>query len=420
MASMLEDTATVLQPLVVKNNNELRIHCPDTVGSMVADLTKVRQAVFNLLSNACKFTKEGTIRLDVTRESAAGEDWVIFAVSDTGIGMTPEQMGKLFQEFSQADSSTTREYGGTGLGLALSRPLCRMMGGDIAVASEVGKGSTFTIRLPAEVRDPTTQPVGTADAQPQSEGASTVLVIDDDAAVRDLLQRFLDKEGFHVVSASGGEEGLRLARELHPDAITLDVMMPDIDGWAVLSALTADPLVSDIPVIMLTFVDDRNLGYTLGATDYLTKPIDRDRLISLLEKYRDNHSPYSVLVVEDDPSSRRALRQMLKGEGFEVAEAENGQVALERVARSRPSVILLDLMMPEMDGFEFVAELRGREEWRTIPVVVVTAKDITQEDRLRLNGYVAQIIQKGAHDRDALLAEIRDLVRAHCVGQGLQ
>jgi CheY-like chemotaxis protein len=247
-----------------------------------------------------------------------------------------------------------------------------------------------------------------------------VLVIDDDAMVRDLLQRFLGKEEFHVVSASEGEEGLRLARELHPDAITLDVMMPGMDGWAVLSALKADPDVSDIPVIMLTIVDDKNLGYTLGAADYLTKPVDHDRLVSLLEKYRRDHSPGNVLVVEDDPSSRRTLRQMLKKEGFEVAEAENGRVALEHVARSRPSVILLDLMMPQMDGFEFVADLRSREEWRTIPVVVLTAKDITQEDRLRLNGYVTQVIQKGTYGRDALLAEVRDLVRAHRVRQGSQ
>jgi CheY-like chemotaxis protein len=247
-----------------------------------------------------------------------------------------------------------------------------------------------------------------------------VLVIDDDPAVRDLLQRFLGKEGFHVVSASGGQEGLRLARELRPNAITLDVIMPDMDGWEVLSALAADPDVSDIPVIMLTIVDEKNLGYTLGAVDYLTKPIDRERLVSLLEKYRHNHSPFSVLVVDDDPASRRALRQMLKKERFEVAEAENGLVALERVARSRPSMILLDLMMPQMDGFEFVAQLRGREEWRAIPVVVVTAKDITQEDKLRLNGYVAQIIKKGAHNRDVLLTEVRDLIRTHSIGQGLQ
>jgi CheY-like chemotaxis protein/nitrogen-specific signal transduction histidine kinase len=414
VAGMVEDTAAVIQPLATKNNNELQIHCPDTVGSMRADLTKVRQAVFNLLSNACKFTKEGTIRLDVARESAAGEDWITFAVSDTGIGMTGEQMGKLFQEFSQADASTTRDYGGTGLGLALSRRLCRMMGGDITVESEIGEGSTFTIRLPAEVRD---KPVQTSVSQPQAqeaEGANTVLVIDDDATVRDLLERFLGKEGFNVVSADGGEEGLRLAGELRPDVITLDAMMPGMDGWAVLAALKADPDVSDIPVIMLTMVDDKNVGYALGAAEYLTKPIERQRLVSLLKKYRHDHSPFNILIVEDDPSSRRTLRQMLEKEGSQVAEAENGRVALEHVARSRPSLILLDLMMPEMDGFEFVADLRSREEWRDIPVVVLTAKKITHEDRQRLNGYVTQVIQKGANSRDALLDEVRNLIRACC------
>src|SRR5829696_9097078 len=356
VAGMVEDTAAVLQPLATKNNNELQIHCPDTVGSMRADLTKVRQAVFNLLSNACKFTKEGIVRLDVARESAAGEDWITFAVSDTGIGMTGEQMGKLFQEFSQADASTTRDYGGTGLGLALSRRLCRMMGGDITVESEIGEGSTFTIRLPAEVHD---KPVQTSVSQPQAqeaEGANTVLVIDDEATVRDLLERFLSKQGFNVVSADGGEEGLRLAGELRPDVITLDVMMPGMDGWAVLAALKADPDVSDIPVIMLTMLDDKNVGYALGAAEYLTKPIERQRLVSLLEKYRHDHSPFNILIVEDDPSSRRTLRQMLENESFQVVEAENGRVALEHVARSRPSLILLDLMMPKMDGFEFVAD----------------------------------------------------------------
>ena len=423
VAGMVEDTAAVIQPLVVKNNNELQIRCPDTLGSMRADLTKVRQAVFNLLSNACKFTEEGTITLDVTRESGEdGEEWVTFAVGDTGIGMTQEQMGKLFEEFSQADASTTRNYGGTGLGLALSRRLCRMMGGDITVESEPGKGSTFTIQLPAEVRDPAEEitvvpqprtPQEDAEGAALADGANTVLVIDDDAAARDLLERFLGKEGYRVVSAGGGEEGLRLAEKLRPDVITLDAMMPGMDGWSVLSRLKATPEVSDIPVVMITMVDDKSLGYALGAAEYLTKPIERQRLVSILEKYRNDHSPSDILVVDDEPANRNTLRHMLEKEGFGVAEAENGRVALEHVTRSRPSLIVLDLMMPEMDGFEFVARLRGREEWRGIPVVVVTAKDITREDRLRLDGCVAQVIQKEEHGRDALLAEIRDLIRSY-------
>jgi CheY-like chemotaxis protein len=234
-------------------------------------------------------------------------------------------------------------------------------------------------------------------------------VIDDEPAVRDLMQRFLTREGFRVVTAPGGEEGLRRARELRPEAITLDVMMPGMDGWAVLSALKADAAVADIPVIMLTIVDDKNLGYALGAADYLTKPIDRERLVTVLERHRRD---LPVLVVDDDAGLRQLLRRMLEPEGYAVVEAENGRVALERLHDVSPSVILLDLMMPEMDGFEFVAEFRRHQAWRAIPIVVVTAKDLSQEDRERLNGHVQKILQKGTHGRDQLLAEVRELVSA--------
>jgi CheY-like chemotaxis protein len=240
-----------------------------------------------------------------------------------------------------------------------------------------------------------------------------VLVIDDEAAVRDLMQRFLGKEGFRVIAAASGEEGLRWARELRPDAITLDVMMPGMDGWAVLSALKADPDVAEIPVIMLTIVDDRNLGYALGASDYLTKPIDRERLVTVLKQHRRDRP---VLVVDDDAEVRQLLRRMLDSEGFAVVEAENGRVALERLRSDPPSLILLDLMMPEMDGFEFVTELRRHEGWRAIPVVVITARDLSRDDRDRLNGHVEKILQKGTYDRDELLAEVRELV-ATCVAR---
>jgi CheY-like chemotaxis protein/anti-sigma regulatory factor (Ser/Thr protein kinase) len=390
------------------------VHCPDGIGAMHADLTKVRQALFNLLSNACKFTEKGTVSLAVERETADGEEWLRFTVSDTGIGMTPEQLARLFEAFTQADAATTRRFGGTGLGLALSRRLCRMMGGDVTVESESGRGSTFTIRLPATVRDVAAEaaaaaPAAPAEAEPPALGMGTVLVIDDEPAVRDLMQRFLSREGFRVVTAAGGEEGLRLARELRPDAITLDVMMPGLDGWAVLTALKADPSVADIPVIMLTIVDDKNLGYALGASDYLTKPIERERLVTVLAKHRRDRP---VLVVDDDPGVRTLLRRMLEPEGYAVVEAENGRVALEHLRELTPSVVLLDLMMPEMDGFEFVSAFRGHEPWRGIPIVVITAKDLTGEDRERLNGYVQKILMKGAHGRDELLAEVRELVAA--------
>jgi GAF domain-containing protein/CheY-like chemotaxis protein len=409
IATLIRDIAAVIQPLAAKNANQLEVVCAVTTGTMRADLTKVRQALFNLLSNACKFTDHGTVTLAVSREASLDQEWLRFSVGDSGIGMSQEQLARLFEAFAQADAATTRKYGGTGLGLALSRRLCRMMGGDVTVESESGRGSTFTIRLPAVVADAAEQVPQTAAPERATPTVGTVLVIDDEAAIRDLMQRYLAKEGFRVVVAAGGEEGLRLARELRPDAITLDVMMPGLDGWAVLTALKADPAVADIPVIMLTIVDDKNLGYALGAADYLTKPIERDRLLSVLRTHRRDHP---VLVVDDDVALRELLRRMLEPEGYTVVEAENGRIALERLRGVSPSVILLDLMMPEMDGFEFVAEFRRHEAWRTIPIVVITARDLSREDRERLNGYVQKILQKGAHGREELLAEVRDLVAA--------
>jgi signal transduction histidine kinase/CheY-like chemotaxis protein len=412
VARLIQDIAAVIRPLAEKNENRLDVACDATVGAMRADMTKLRQALFNLLSNACKFTERGTVSLDVTRETVGTEDWLHFAVRDTGIGMTPEQMTRLFQEFSQADAATTRRFGGTGLGLALSRRLCRLMGGDVTVESEPGRGSVFTIRLPASVPEAKREPASTTAADAPT-GVGTVLVIDDEEAVRDLMQRFLSREGFGVVTVSSGAEGMRLARELQPDAITLDVMMPGLDGWAVLAALKADSELADIPVIMLTMVDDRNLGYALGASDYLTKPLDRERLIAVLGKYRRD---LPVLVVDDDEPLRELMRRILEREGFTVMEAENGRVALDRAKESSPGLVVLDLMMPEMDGFEFVAEFRRHQPWRTAPIIVVTAKDVSDDDRERLNGGVERILRKGAYTRETLLREVRDLVAA-CVGR---
>ena len=242
-------------------------------------------------------------------------------------------------------------------------------------------------------------------------GAPTVLVIDDDPAVRDLMQRFLSKEGLRVVVAADGKEGLRLAKVERPDAITLDVLMPGMDGWAVLSALKADPALADIPVIMITIIDEKHVGYALGAADYLTKPIDWKRLTAVLQKYQRADASCRVLVVEDDARTRKMLRTRLKRHGWSVTEAENGRVALARMAERLPDLILLDLMMPEMDGFQFVDQLRLNQAWRSIPVIVVTAKDLTEEDRRRLNGYVESILQKGAYEPEELLREVCDSVK---------
>jgi len=414
ISRVIEDVVNTIKPLVEKNANTLQVHCATDLGTMHADLTKVRQSLFNLLSNACKFTENGTITLEASRELIGGVDWIKFSVSDTGIGMAPDQMEKLFQPFVQGDASTSRKFGGTGLGMTITHRFCQMMGGEISAASEPGGGTTFTIRLPARVKvqPPAAAPLIDLPEPMVSEGSSTVLVIEDDPATRDLLKRFLSKDGFRVKTVSEGEEGLRLARELQPDVITLDVMMPGLDGWAVLTELKADPALADIPVVMLTFVDNKNLGYALGASDYLTKPIQRERLLAVLEKYRRQPQPGQVLVVEDDPDTQEILRRLLEKEGCQVIAAENGRVALERLAESRPMLILLDLMMPEMDGFQFIDRVRRHKNWRTIPIVVVTAKDLTKEDRLRMNGYVQEIIRKDAGPRDELLAEVRELVQS--------
>lgn len=417
VAAMLRDIQTTIQPLVGKNANTLIVHTSPNLGSMRADQTRVRQSLFNLLSNACKFTEHGTITLDVSREMVDRSAWLTFQVSDTGIGMTPAQMGKLFQAFSQADASTARQYGGTGLGLAITRHFCQMMGGDVTVDSTWRHGSRFTMRLPAEVPDLRAD----VEARPEDAAASTtpamantVLVIDDDPVVRDLMQRFLSKEGFHLETAAHAEEGLRRARALRPTAIVLDVLMPGMDGWSVLTALKADPELADIPVIMVTIVDNMSMGYALGATDYLTKPIDWNRLAAVLHKYRCAQPPCSVLLVEDDADMRDLLRRMLERAEWIVLEASNGRTALERMAEKQPELILLDLMLPEMDGFAFIEALRQRDAWRAIPIIVVTAMDLTPEDRQRLNGYVERILQKGASSRAELLREVRDLVAA-CV-----
>lgn len=419
--SMIEDVVSTIAPMVAKNNNRLEIHLGEALGDIRADLTKLRQALFNLLSNASKFTSDGIITLAVEREIRNGVDWFHFGVSDTGIGITPEQMNKLFQAFSQADSSTSKKYGGTGLGLVLSRRFCQMMGGDITVESSAGVGSTFTIHLPANgtapkaAASPEKEDVALETAIPR-DGLPVVLVIDDDPVARDLMQRFLDRQGVQIVGAASGEEGLRLAKELRPAVITLDVLMPGMDGWAVLTALKGDPELAAIPVIMATFLDEENMGFALGATDFLTKPINREQLIRLLQKYRGAGKPGPALVVEDHADLRELTRRMLEQEGWAVEEAENGRVALQKVAENRPELIVLDLMMPEMDGFSFIEALRKKEAWRTIPVVVVTAKDLTAEDRQRLNGYVQYVIHKGQRVREELLQELGDRIAA-CLGE---
>jgi signal transduction histidine kinase/CheY-like chemotaxis protein len=408
VCALVQDVESTIRPLVEKNENVLEVHCPPDIGTLHADLTRVRQILFNLMSNAAKFTQHGRVGLEVFPLRLGGEGWIEFAVADTGIGLTSEQQLRLFQSFSQADPSTSRKYGGTGLGLVISRRFAQMMGGDIQVQSEFGRGSVFSVRLPrvaGRSRPPPPPP-------PSPASSPLVLVVDDDRATRELITRGLEKEGFRVLAAASGEEALRLAREKRPEVISLDVLMPGMDGWTVLRALKGDPLTASIPVVMVSMLDDRDIGHALGAADYLTKPVDREKLVLTLRRFRRGASPRPVLLVEDDPATREVVRRALERDGWVVSEADNGRTALESLALATPDLILLDLMMPEMDGFEFVAELRRTESGRRIPVVVVTAKEITAEDRARLNGQVRRIFHKGSFSREELTAELRRVLEA--------
>ncbi len=415
IAAMIGEVESTVFPLVQKNQNQLEIILSPDIGTMHSDLTKIRQTLFNLLSNASKFTEKSQIQLRVERYTEQGTEWIRFAVQDHGIGMTPVQVGRLFQAFSQADDSTTKKYGGTGLGLAISRMFCQLLGGDITVVSTPGEGSTFTVVLPVEAPKEDVPATDTAPAtsavssETKDTARALVLVIDDDVDARTLLQRKLEKIGYEVLCAADGIEGMALARSRTPDAITLDVMMPGKDGWTVLSELKADPLTSSIPIIMVSMLQNSEMGYALGAVEYLTKPIDHERLVAILDKFRSARASH-VLVVDDDETSRHLLIRMLEKENYRTSEAENGSVALERVAADTPSLILLDLMMPVMDGFGFLAAISRDPAYRDIPVVVVTAKDLTRDDRDALSGRVDQVIAKGAIDRDKLLTEISELI----------
>ena len=416
LVTLARDVFAMMRPLADKNHNVLDMDAPATGLRLHSDQTKVRQTLLNLLGNACKFTHEGKVRLRLVSETVDGRDWAVIEVSDTGIGMTPDQMGNLFQAFSQADATTVRKYGGTGLGLTISRKFSEALGGELSVTSKPNHGSVFTVRLPVQPPPVQVRPAVPAplEVQPRPQsGPPSVLVIDDDPHTRDLMVRFLQKEGFSAQTATDGRQGLLMAQQLRPSLITLDVMMPEVDGWSVLTALKADPELASIPIMMITMSDEHDKGYALGASEFLTKPVDFSRLSALLRQHCPTPGDRPILVVEDDEISSHLLRRNLEKEGYPAVVASNGRAALEIIRLRLPSVILLDLMMPEMDGFEFVQAVRGRKDLRDVPIIVLTAKDLTEEDKQRLTGCVTCILQKQTASPEDLQKELRAAFARH-------
>lgn len=428
---LVDEVVSIVKPMAGKNDDQIDVDCPEGVGTIKVDIMKLRQSLLNLLSNAVKFTKGGKIKLRVYREMLDGEEWIKFVVTDTGIGLSDSQMETLFNAFSQADMSTTRSYGGTGLGLTISQKFCRLMGGEISVESDLGRGSVFTISLPVMIKEPEStetpeevphKPRGSyGKVRAQQTGipelehdrrkkTSTIVIIDDDPMACDLQQRQLAKNGYQVVCAAGGEEGIRKINELVPDAILLDVMLSDMSGWQVLTYVKSQPGLVHIPVIMLTMIDEKNTAYSLGATAYLTKPIDWEKLVITINQCVRKAGQDTILVVDDDADARKLARLVLENEGYAVIEAENGYLGLMRVAERIPSVILLDLLMPNMNGHEFLNELEINERWREIPVIALTAMELDENETHRLENRVSFIIQKGAYSIDQVLMAVRDIL----------
>lgn len=414
LSRLLAEVRVLVTPLIDKNGNQLEIDAPADLGPMNVDLVKLKQSLINLLSNAAKFTKNGVIRLAVSRQTPEqGKPVFTFAVSDSGIGMTEEQMGRLFQAFTQADSSTTRNYGGTGLGLTITKHFCTMLGGDIAVSSVPGQGSTFTITLPDGGRDEKairTQ-TGTASVDGDLSGRS-VLIVDDDPTVHDVLRATIAKEGYRLLHAYDGAQALEMARTEKPDVITLDVMMPKLDGWSVLGKLKSEAALASIPVIMLTIVDERTMGYSLGASEYMTKPVDRNRLIELLRRFASTAREAVVLVVDDSDDVRAVVRATVEKAGLKIVEAENGQIALDWLKTNpAPALILLDLMMPVMDGFTFLEQVKHVPSLAQVPIVVLTAKDLTETERRMVNERTLLVLTKGAQPLSSLGSALAAIAR---------
>ncbi|HSH04672.1 MAG TPA: response regulator [Anaerolineae bacterium] len=414
---LIEHIITTLQPLIDNNNNQISWSITNTIDTLHADAQKLKQIISNLLNNAAKFTHDGHITMTITQEASNTvtneQDWLKIEIKDTGIGIPSAKMNRLFRAFAQIDDSTTREYGGTGLGLVISRRLCQLMGGDLTVASQPDHGSIFTIYLPTNItsqQHPSLHRLQhLPDPNQNDNHNNTILIIDDDPNARHLISQHLHNAGYQVLIADTGREGLHLAATHHPLAITLDALLPDMTGWQLLTTLKNDPALTHIPVVMLTVMEDRQTGLDLGATDYLHKPIDYDRLATVITQHS---SPQigDILLVEDNQDLRHIVTKMLTKQGWQVRTATNGYEALTTLQQATPALILLDLMMPEMDGFQFMNHVRQNPYWANIPIIIITAKKLSPQEKEQIEQQTQQLLQKGSFHTDELLSQVTQLI----------
>ncbi|GAC1535462.1 MAG: hypothetical protein NVS2B7_04460 [Herpetosiphon sp.] len=428
---LVESVQSVMMPLVAEKEVELRVEVATQIPQLMTDENKLKQVLLNLLSNAVKFTERGTITVVVEpgRQVGAvvsGSDagWISFTVADTGIGIAPEDLPMIWDEFQQIDGSLSRRYEGTGLGLAIVRRLVRLLGGDIVARSVLKEGTTFTLSIPVQLaRGPQVIEVDGLEDRPiagrrtneayRDSDKPVVLVVDDDPEVVYILEKHLRDDGYEIAVATTGDEAIAKAKAIHPFAMTLDVMLPGRDGWDVIQTLKGDAETEDIPIIMLSMLDNRQLGYSLGASDYLVKPVARAELLKRLDRLHNGRAFQNALVVDDDAIEQRMLAMTLRSVGMTVTTISAGDDALRWLEQTTPDLITLDLMMPGMDGFMVLQMIKERPELKDVPVLIITAKEITAEDRARLNSRIAAIIEKGPHERDQVLREVRDRLEHH-------
>jgi CheY-like chemotaxis protein/anti-sigma regulatory factor (Ser/Thr protein kinase) len=406
-SAILREAVDTVRPLAARNGNRLEVSIGSNVTSAYTDSVKFRQCVLNLLSNACKFTKDGVISLSAVVVQKEGAEALEVSIRDTGIGMTPAQQGTLFKAFVQADASTTRKYGGTGLGLAITQRLVTLMGGVIAVESKPGAGSVFTFTVPRAFGGVLYPDAEKAPVEPVSEEGGTTrtaLIVDDDNDARELLERLAKRMNYHTIVASNGAEALERARTTRPDLILLDLHMPVMDGWTVLEKLRADAELSHIPTIVVSVDDDTRNCLALGAEDFFTKPVNRIEFERTLLSYAKLASG-DILIIEDNDDAAELVARAARNIGFTPVRAADAETGLKLLEDSTIAGVILDLSLPGMDGFEFLDALRATEKWTSMPVIVFSAQELDESQRVKVESKAQGYHVKSATSPRVVISE---------------